>query len=288
MADFDIRDQAFNAILTVDSAVTKLAGGFKFTEGPVWVADGGYLLFSDIPANRIYRWSSADGASVWREPTGNANGNTLDRQGRVVTCEHSNRRVTRTEADGHITVLADVFQGKKLNSPNDIVVKSDGVIWFTDPPYGIKAEAREQSANYVFRLDPDGTLTIAADDFDRPNGLCLSPDESLLYIADSSDRHHIRVFDVTGDNTLANGRLFTTITPGVPDGMRMDTEGRLYSTAGDGVHVYAPSGELLGIILVPESPANCTFGDVDKRTIYMTSRTSLYAVRLAATGAQMP
>ena len=286
MADFDIRNEAFNDILTPDSEVVKLAGEFKFTEGPVWVADGGYLLFSDIPANRIIRWSPGDGATVWREPTGNANGNTLDRQGRLVTCEHSNRRVTRTEADETITILTDAYGGKKLNSPNDIVVKSDGTIWFTDPPYGIKPEQQEQPVNYVFRLDPDGGLTVMADDFDRPNGLCFSPDESLLYIADSSDRHHIRVLDVTAGNTLANGRLFTTITPGVPDGMRMDTEGRLYSTAGDGVHVYAPNGDLLGIILVPESPANCAFGDADKRTLYMTCRTSLYAVRLGATGAQ--
>jgi len=288
MSDFDIRSEAFRAILRPDSKLQKLAGDFKFTEGPVWVAKEGHLLFSDIPANRIYRWSPKEGLSVWREPTGNTNGNTLDRQGRLISCEHSNRRVTRTEADGRITVLADSFGGKRLNSPNDVVVKSDGTIWFTDPPYGIKPEQIEQPHNYVFRLDPDGKLTPVADDFDRPNGLCFSPDESLLYIADSSARHHVRVFRVTPDNTLAEGRLFATIEPGAPDGMRVDIAGRLYSTAGDGVHVYAPSGELLGKILVPERPANCAFGDVDKRTLYITARTSLYAIRLAATGAQRP
>ena len=289
MEGFDIRSEAFRAILAPDSRLTKLAGGFQFTEGPVWVAEGDYLLFSDIPANRIYRWSKAEGASVWREPTGNSNGNTLDRQGRLITCEHSNRRVTRTEKDGSVIVLASQFGWKRLNSPNDLVVKSDGTIWFTDPPYGIKPEMQEQPKQYVFRLDPNGALTVLADDFDRPNGLCFSPDESLLYIADSSrELHHVRVFRVTPQNALADGRLFATIVPGVPDGMRMDTGGRLYSTAGDGVQVFAPSGELLGIIQVPESPANCTFGDADKRTLYVTARTSLYAIRLAAQGAQRP
>jgi gluconolactonase len=287
MSDFDIRSESFRSILRPDSQVVKLATGFQFTEGPVWVADGDCLLFSDIPANRVYRWQEGQGVSVWREPTGNTNGNTLDRQGRLISCEHSGRRVTRTERDGSITVLADSYGGKRLNSPNDVVVQSDGVIWFTDPPYGIKPEQMEQPAKYVFRLDPDGKLTVVADDFDMPNGLCFSPDEKLLYIADSSKRHHVRVFTVKADHTLADGRLFATIDPGVPDGMRMDTAGWLYSTAHDGVHVYAPGGELLGKILVPEAPANCTFGG-DKRTLYITARTSLYAINLASAGAQAP
>ncbi len=289
MEGFDIRSEAFRDILAPDSRLTKLAGDFQFTEGPVWVAEGDYLLFSDIPANRIYRWSKADGLSVWREPTGNSNGNTLDRQGRLITCEHSARRLSRTEQDGAVIALASQFGWRRLNSPNDVVVKADGTIWFTDPPYGIKPEMQEQPRQYVFRLDPNGTLTALADDFDKPNGLCFSPDESLLYIADSSrERHHVRVFRVTPTNTLADGRLFATIEPGVPDGMRMDTAGRLYSTAGDGVQVFAPSGELLGIIQVPQAPANCTFGDADKRTLYITAKTSLYSIRLAAQGAQQP
>ncbi len=289
MEGFDIRSEAFRDILAPDSRLTKLAGDFQFTEGPVWVPEGNYLLFSDIPANRICRWSKADGVSVWREPSGHANGNTLDRQGRLITGEHSARRLSRTEKDGTVIALASQFGWKRLNSPNDVVVKSDGTIWFTDPPYGIKPDMQEQPGQYVFRLDPNGALTVLADDFDKPNGLCFSPDESLIYIADSSlDRHHVRVFRVTPQNTLADGRLFATVVPGVPDGMRMDTAGRLYCTAGDGVQVYAPSGELLGIIQVPQSPANCTFGDADKRTLYITAKTSLYSIRLAAQGAQKP
>lgn len=285
MSDFEILNDAFRAILRPDSAVRKLAGDLRFTEGPVWIPTGGYLLFSDIPANRIYCWRPGEGLSIWREPTGNANGNTLDRQGRLVTCEHSTRRVTRTEPDGTITVLATHYRGKRLNSPNDVVVQSDGTIWFTDPPYGIKPEEIEQPRNYLFRLDPDGTLMAVADDFDRPNGLCFSPDETRLYVADSSARHHVRVCDVRPDKTLANCRVFAVIEPGAPDGMRVDTAGRLYSTAGDGVHVYAPDGTLLGKILVPERPANCAFGDADRRTLYITARTSLYAIALAAEGA---
>ena len=284
MSDFDVRSEAFRAILRPDSRVQKLAGDFKFTEGPVWVAKGGYLLFSDIPANRIYRWSPKEGLSVWREPSGNTNGNALDRQGRSISCEHSNRRVTRTEADGSITVLAHSFGGKRLNSPNDVVVKSDGTIWFTDPPYGIKPEQIEQPHNYVFRLGPDGKLTAVADDFDRPNGLCFSPDEKKLYIADSGKPRHIRVFEVKEDGTLPGGKVFCTIDKGVPDGIRCDSAGRVYSSAGDGVQVFSADGALIGKIFVPESPANLCFGGEDKKTLYITARTSLYAMALGVAG----
>ncbi len=288
-AEIEVISPAFKNIIRAESQVEEVAEGLQFCEGPIWVQEGGYLLFSDIPANRIMRWSSQEGLSVWRELSGNANGHTLDLQGRLVSCEHGNRRVSRTEPDGTVVTLADTYQGKRLNSPNDVVVKSDGTIWFTDPPYGIDPQVPEQPRQYVFRLDPETrSLTPVAEDFERPNGLCFSVDERRLYIADSSRRHHIRVFDVQRDGTLSGGQLFVAIDPGAPDGMKVDSEDRLYSTAGDGVHVFSPEGELLGKIKVPETPANCAFGGPEGSTLYMTARTSLYAVNLAATGAGRP
>jgi len=287
-SDFIIHDESFRRILRTDSRIERLAGGFGFTEGPVWIAAQGCLLFSDIPRNKIMRWEPGEETAVWREPSNNSNGNTLDRQGRLITCEHGSRRIIRTEPDGRITLLADRFGGRRLNSPNDAVVKSDGSIWFTDPPYGIPADKVEQPHNYVFRLDPGATEPVAlVDDFAMPNGLCFSPDETRLYVADSSaegngNRHHIRVFDVQSDNTLAGGDVFAVIEPGVPDGMRTDTDGRLYSTAADGVHVFAPDATLLGRILTPETAANCTFGGPDRCTLFITATTSIYAVELAA------
>jgi len=289
--DFDVKSPAFKKILAADAKLTKLAGGMNFTEGPVWVEKERYLLFSDIPANEVKRWSKADGLSTWLKPSHNANGHTLDRQGQLISCEHSARRVTRMTLDGKRTtqVLADKFKGKRFNAPNDAVVKRDGTIWFTDPGYGMDRKLAELDKNYVFRLDPKtGELTAVADDFDRPNGLCFSPDEKRLYIADSSKRRHVRVFDVTDDNRLTNGRVLATLPKGVPDGMRADTDERLYVTGGEGVYVYAPSGELLGTIFLPEVPANCTFGGPGKHTLYITARKSLYAIKLAATGAQEP
>ncbi len=292
MADlvaFVICSVAMRDLLLPDSSVEQVAAGMRFTEGPVWVPAENCLLFSDMPANSIMRWAPGEGASTWREPSHNANGNTLDLQGRLLTCEHGSRRLTRTEPDGTITVLASTYAGKKLNSPNDVVVKSDGTIWFTDPPYGIQKEQVEQEHNYVFRLDPGATEPVpVASDFGMPNGLCFSPDEKVLYIADSSDRHHVRRFTVNPDNTLSGGEVFAVIDQGVPDGMRCDEEGRLYSTAGDGVHVFAPSGELVGRILTPESAANCAFGGSGGDTLYITARTSLYSVRLATRGAKPP
>ena len=287
--DFEVRSDAFRKVFTADSRVEKICEGLVFTEGPVWFAEGNYLVFSDNRDNKMLRWSEKDSMTVFREHTNNANGNTLDRQGRLVTAGHSSRTLYRTESDGTITVLADGYDGKKLNSPNDLVVKSDDTIWLTDPPYGIKPEEQEQPASYVFRLDPDGRLTAVADDFSRPNGLAFSPDESLLYIADS-DRSvaHIRVFDVMPDNTLTSGRVFANISPGIPDGFRLDTEGRLYTSAGDGVQVYSPEGELLGKILCEQRTANCVFGGPGKHTLFMTSETAVYRVALATTGAQTP
>ncbi len=289
--EFDVKSPAFRKILAPGSKVVKLAGGMKFTEGPVWVEKGGYLLFSDIPANEVKRWSKRDGLSAWLKPSHQSNGHTLDRQGRLISCEHAARRVTRMTLDAkrRTEVLAGRYQGKRFNAPNDAVVKRDGTIWFTDPGYGLDPEHAELDARYVFRLDPKtGRLEVVASDFDRPNGLCFSPDEKRLYIADSGMPKHVRAFDVTPDNTLTGGGVLAKLPAGLPDGMRADTEGRLYVTGGEGVYVYAPSGELLGTIRLGEAPANCTFGGEGRHTLFITARTSLYAIELAATGAQEP
>ena len=281
-----------SSILSKDSEVEKVAGGFQFVEGPVWNSREGFLLFSDIPANRIYKWSPEKGVEVFREPSGNSNGLTYDKQGRLIICEHGNRRVSRIEKDGSLTVPADRFHGKRLNSPNDVVVKSDGAIYFTDPPYGIKPEQQELPFQGVFRLDPESKkLTLLADDFPRPNGIAFSPDEKVLYIADSSERRHVRVFDVEADGTISNSRVFAGENPrlqGSPDGMKLDVEGRLYVSAGGGVWVYASNGEYLGRIDIPEKPANCAWGGEDWRTLYVTARTSLYCVKLNVQGVKVP
>jgi gluconolactonase len=287
------RDQIGNAaefdrIVPAAAGVQKLAGGMKFLEGPVWVpSEGGFLIFSDIPADEMKRWNSEQGLAVFRKPSQKVNGNTLDRQGRLVSCEEGGRRVILTEKDGTVRVLVDQFEGKKLNSPNDVVVKSDGTVWFTDPTYGIKPELKEQSGNYVYRYDPKARkLTVAVKDCDMPNGLCFSPDEKRLYVADSGKPHHIRVFSVQRGGTLKGGEVFCVIRPGGPDGIRCDQTGRLYSTAGDGVHVFASNGSFLGKILVPETPANLCFGGKDGRMLFITARTSLYAIPLSVTGAR--
>lgn len=258
----------------------QVVAGFEFTEGPVWHPDG-YLLFSDIPAARIYRWHPSDGLSVWREGSGNSNGLTLDQQLRLVACEHGNRRVSRTALDGTVTTLADSYNGRRLNSPNDVVVKSDGTIYFSDPPYGIQPEEREQPCNGLYRIQLDGTLELLVDDFDRPNGMAFSPDESILYV-DDSPRRHVRAFDVLPDGRLANSRIFADLDhpqPGSPDGMKLDVEGNLYVTGATGVWVYTPAGEHLGVIAMPERPANCAWGDADRQTLYITARTGLYKIR---------
>lgn len=271
--------------LIEDGNPEQLATGFQFTEGPVWQADGA-LYFSDIPANRTYRWTAEEGAQVWTEPTGNANGMTLDREGQLLRCEHSGRRVARVAADGTPTTVVDRYQGKRLNSPNDIVVKSDGVIYFTDPPYGIKPEEREQPCNGVYRILPDGTIDLLVDDFDRPNGLAFSPDEAILYI-DDSPRRHVRAFDLRSDGTLRNSRIIADMDhpqPGSPDGMKIDIEGNLYVTGATGVWVFEPDGTLLGVIATPERPANCAWGDADRKSLYLTAQTSLYRIRTKVAG----
>ena len=273
----------FVRLFPTDATLTTLASGFQFLEGPVWYPAGGGLVFSDIPANRLWRWTPETGPQLFRAPSHHANGNTLDRQGRLLTCEHSGRRVVRQEPDGTLTVLADRYQGRRLNSPNDLTVDAQNRVWFSDPPYGIQPDDQEQPACFVFRLDPDGSLQTVADDFIKPNGLCFSPDETILYISDTAnDRHHIRRFRVNSAGCLSGGDEFIVIRPGKSDGFRVDRQGRIWTSAGDGVWVLSPAGNVLGKILVPETPSNLCFGGPAGDWLFITARTSLYAIRLAA------
>jgi gluconolactonase len=286
-AAIEVLDEAMKAVVDPDAKVRLIAEGLKFTEGPVWLDEGGgRLLFSDIPADTIYRWTAKEGLAVFRRPSHGANGNTLDREGRLVTCEHTSRSVTRTEKHGRIVTLAAAYGGKRLNSPNDVVVRTDGTVWFTDPPYGIRPEQQEQPANYVFRLDPGADApAIVADDFARPNGLAFSPDEKYLYIADSDVKvSHVRRFRVAEGGTLADGTVLAKIGPPAPDGVRCDREGRLYVAAGDGIHVLDAAGKLLGKIRLPQRPSNCEFGGPERRTLFITAREKVYAVDLRAAG----
>ncbi|MGL5074587.1 MAG: SMP-30/gluconolactonase/LRE family protein, partial [Waterburya sp.] len=273
-------------ILAPNTQVEKVATGFEFTEGPVWHPDG-FLLFSDIPANTIYQWQPKQETEIFRQPSGNANGNTFDQSKRLISAEHGNRRVSRTEKDGKIVTLASHYQGKRLNSPNDLAVKSDGSIYFTDPPYGIKPEQEELGFYGVYRLAPDGQLTLLVDDFVRPNGIAFSPDETKLYVNDS-EKGHIRVFDVQSDGMLANGKLFAEMKPpsekGAADGMKVDIKGNIYSTGPGGVWIFSPNGDLLDLIETPEPPANLAWGDRDYKTLYITARNSLYRIRLKIPG----
>lgn len=272
-------DLTISDILAPDAALERVATGFQFTEGPVWMPEG-YLLFSDIPANKIYKLVG-DKGEVYREPSGNSNGLTLDKKKRLIACEHGNRRVSR-EGDGKVIAIAERYEGKRLNSPNDAAVKSDGGIYFTDPTYGVAPENRELDFQGVYRLSPKGELTLLTKDFLQPNGLVFSPDEKTLYIADSSKRKHIKAYDVKSDGTLANGRLFAepkSDKSGVPDGMKVDKKGNLYSTGPGGIWVYAPSGKLIGAIDTPEVPTNCAWGDRDRKTLYITAQKSIYRIR---------
>ncbi len=294
---FDVIDPAFEACFIGHARVERLWTGARWSEGPVWFAAGRYLLWSDIPNNRILRWDETEGAvSVFRQPSNNSNGHTVDRQGRLVSCEHLTRRVTRTEHDGSVSVVADRYDSKRLNSPNDVVVKSDGSVWFTDPSYGIlmdyegdRAEM-EQDGCYVYRVAPDGTITRVATDYLKPNGLAFSPDESLLYIADTGATHHengpkhIRRHTVNADGTLSGGEVFAECTNGLFDGFRLDRDGRIWSSAADGVHCYAPDGRLIGKVLIPEMVANVCFGGPKLNRLFICGTTSLYSVFLNVNG----
>jgi len=298
---FEIVDPRFRHMTLGNAWVEKLAGGCLWAEGPVWFAEGEYLLWSDIPNDRMLQWAEGMGVRTYRHPANNSNGNTRDREGRLISCEHGARRVTRTEHDGSITVLADRYQGKRLNSPNDVVVKSDGSIWFTDPPYGImsdyegRKEARELGRCYVFLVDPrSGELAVAADDFDKPNGIAFAPDERLLYVVDTGGSHtpngprHIRRFAVGADGKLSGGDVFATCASGLFDGLRLDVDGNVWTSAGHGVDCYAPDGTLLGRIRIPEAVANVCFGGRKRNRLFICGTTSLYAVYVAQAGALRP
>jgi gluconolactonase len=294
---FEVIDPDFEGCLIGHARVERLWTGARWSEGPAWFAAGRYLLWSDIPNDRILRWDETDGSvSVFRQPSNNANGNTVDRQGRLVTCEHLTRRVTRTEHDGSVTVIADRFEGKRFNSPNDVVVRSDGSVWFTDPTYGILIDYEglradsEIGACHVYRVAPDGTVAIAASDYVKPNGLAFSPDERFLYVADTGASHqkggprHIRRHRVAPDGTLSGGEVFAECTAGLFDGFRLDRDGRIWTSARDGVHCYAPDGRLLGKVLIPEFVANVCFGGAKLNRLFICGTTSLYSVHLAVNG----
>ena len=288
----EIREARFTAVVGSTVEFEQLGTGFLFTEGPLWHPRERFLLFSDMPGDHLRKWSATTGVTTFRKPCNMSNGLAWDRQGRLLACEHATSRVTRTEPDGRIIVVASHYQGKELNSPNDIVVRSDGGIYFTDPTYG-RAEyygvPREPELDFrgVYRAEPDGQpLTLLADDFAQPNGLCFSLDERQLFVNDT-DRKHIRIFDVKPDGTLANGRVWAETVgegAGAPDGMKLDSEGNLYCCGPGGIHVFDPSAACLGVIRVPEYTANFAWGDDDLRSLFITASTSLYRIRVKVAG----
>jgi len=293
---FVVLDERFRSCRG-DKRIEQLHTGCRWTEGPAYFPAGRYLVFSDIPNDRILRWDETTGATgVFRQPAGYANGHTVDRLGRLVSCEHGTRRVTRTEPDGSVTVLADRYRGQRFNSPNDVVVRADGSVWFTDPSYGIDSDYEghqapsEIGACHVYRVRPDGgEAQVVADDFTGPNGLAFSADERQLYIADSRERH-IRRFDVGpgGDAVLSGGEVFATCDAGAFDGLRLDDAGRIWAAAHDGLHCFDPDGTLLGKLRLPEIVANFTFGGPQRNTLFICASTSLYSIRVNFTGARYP
>jgi len=300
MAQLEVRDPRLHDLVAPDAAVERIAGGLTFTEGPVWRR--GELLFSDIPNNRIARWRRLpEGPELTTFARGMSNGLTLDAQGRVLAAEHYGRRVTRVADDGTRTVLAERFEGKRLNSPNDIVMKSDGAIYFTDPPYGVQPSrpgtvrpegwwkqpipGKEQSVHGVYRIAPDGRIDLLVDDFALPNGLAFSPDESVLYIDDSAHKH-IRAFDVRPDGTLTGSRILLDMAsndPGVPDGLKVDVQGNIFCTGPGGVWVCRADGAFLGRIVLPELPANLGWAE-DGSVLHVTARTSVYRLQTRTSG----
>lgn len=303
--DVVVLDPRFARYRIGNASIERLWTGSRWAEGPVWFGDGRYLLWSDIPNDRILRWTEESGeVSVFRQPAHYTNGHTRDKQGRLISCEHGARRVTRTEYDGTVTVLADRFEGKRLNAPNDVVAHSNGSLWFTDPGYGIMSDYEGHKAEFelppnIYRLDPkSGELAVVASDLARPNGLCFSPDESKLYIADTGrlagQPHPIQVYDVVEGRRLANSRMFVDMGAGSADGIRCDADGNVWASAGwagegyDGVHVFAPDGKLIGKILLPEICSNLCFGGAKRNRLFMTGSQSLYSLYVNARGALNP
>ncbi len=299
MHGIEILDPRFAKLVLANVHLEKLASDCRWSEGPAYFPAGKYLLWSDIPNNRVMRFDETDGSvSVFLKPADNHNGHTIDREGRLISCEHRARCVSRIEHDGSRTVLAAHYQGKRLNSPNDVVVKSDGSIWFTDPTYGIDSDYEgdaapsEIGASYVYRIDPtSGEITAVAQDFVKPNGLAFSPDEKQLYVADTGRTHvpdgpkHIRVLDVCADGkSLTGGKVFADCTHGLFDGFRLDRAGNIWTSAGNGVHCYDPDGTLVGMIHVPEVVANVCFGGPKRNRLYICATTSLYAIYVNARG----
>ncbi|MEE9319191.1 MAG: SMP-30/gluconolactonase/LRE family protein [Granulosicoccus sp.] len=296
-AGIELIDDSFASCFVSHVRVERLWSGARWSEGPVWFAAGRYLLWSDIPNNRMLRWDETSGVvAEFRNPSNNSNGNTVDNQGRLITCEHLSRRVTRTEHDGSITTLADNYQGKRLNSPNDVVVKSDGSVWFTDPSYGIVTDYEGDRADpelpcQVYRIDVDGSLAMVADDFVMPNGLAFSPDEAMLYISDTGITHqsdgprHIRCLLVGADGkSLQKNRIFAECSVGLFDGFRVDTAGRIWTSAEDGVHCLDVDGALIGKVRIPEMVANVCFGGAKRNRLFICGTTSLYSVYLTVNG----
>lgn len=289
------RDPRLDTIVTADARAERLGTGFIFTEGPVWNAAGHFLLFSDMPGDHLRRHSDADGITTFRQPCHKSNGLAYDHQGRLLVCEHASSRVTRTEADGSSITLASHYQGRELNSPNDIVVRSDGALYFSDPiygrmdHYGVKRDA-ELAFKGVYRIDPGGSLALLADDFEQPNGLCFSADERRLFVNDTA-RGHIRVFDVAADGSVSGGAIWASLTgdgPGAPDGMKVDVAGNIYCCGPGGIHILAPDATCLGVLGLPEGAANLCWGDSDLRSLYVTATTSLYRVRMRQPGRPPP
>ena len=298
---FEILDPRFRSYVLPNAPLVMLGEGFAWLEGPVWFADQDCLLFSDLPNDRILRWTESGGISVFRQPAGFPNGHCRDRQGRLIGCSHQSRTITRTELDGTITVLADRYRGRRLNAPNDVICRSDGTIWFSDPHYGIATdyEGGKQVPELpptLYRLDPaDGELRVMADDFDGPNGLAFSPDETRLYVGESGrqfDEHptrHIRVFDMREDGRrLSAGRLFHTVSPGFADGFRLDEAGNVWSSAQDGVHCIAPDGTPLGRIAVPCTVSNLAFGGRNRSRLFICASHTLFAIYTNVRGAVRP
>jgi gluconolactonase len=291
---FEALDERFDGT-GGDQWMERLFVDGRWTEGPAYFPAGRYLVFSDIPNDRVLRWDETTGAvGVFKQPAGYSNGHTVDRQGRLISCEHGNRRVARTEHDGSVTVLADRSEGKRLNSPNDVVERADGSVWFTDPSYGIDSDYEGNRAEseiggcHVYRVDPaTGRAHVVADDFERPNGLAFSADERILYVVDTR-RRHIRRFAVADDDRLTGGDVFATCDAGSFDGVRLDAVGRLWAAAHDGLHCFSPDGELLGKLHVPEIVSNATFGGARLNHLFITATTSVYTLRVNFNGCRYP